>query len=53
MALLDENLGVLESRIGAPPLALLPYQPGEPDVADLARYAPLLRQLALLTGPRQ
>ena len=53
MALLDENLGVLEARIGAPPLALLPYEPGEPDVADLVRYQPLLRELALLTGQRQ
>ena len=53
MALLEENLGVLSARIGAPPLALMPYEPGEPDGADFARYAPLLRQLAMLTGPRQ
>jgi dethiobiotin synthetase len=53
MALFEANLGVLEARIGAPPLALLPYDPGEPDVADLARFAPLLHQLAMLTGARQ
>ena len=48
MAAFDENLAVLTARLGAPPLAVLPYAPGPPDAADLARYAPVLRTLVLL-----
>jgi dethiobiotin synthetase len=53
MAAFDENLGVLGERLGMPPLAVLPFHPGEPDETDLARYLPVLQRLALLTGPRQ
>jgi len=52
MARFEENLGVLRARLGMPPLAVLPYD-AAPDPTDLARYAPVLRRIVMLTGARR